>query len=96
MLAHFIAPDVAYEAYKEWSLIYPQESKLPALEFTPGQLFWIHTSKLSCNYKIYSKHDRDYSRFKVIGPLRNNRNFGNDYNCTAGFKMSPKKICRIL
>lgn len=94
-LADFVAPNLAYESYKEWALMHPQESKLPALEFTPSQLFWIHTSKLSCN-KIYSKQDRDYSRFQIIGPLRNSHNFAQDYNCTEDSKMYAKRQCRIL
>ncbi|KAJ3649737.1 hypothetical protein Zmor_021461 [Zophobas morio] len=95
LLAQFVAPEVAYESYKEWAVYHPQEFGLPALEFTPSQLFWIHTSKLYCS-KIYSKRDRDYSRFKIIGPLRNSRNFAADFNCSQSSTILPKRQCRIL
>lgn len=97
MLGHFVSTEVAYESYKELVMYRQdsQQSKLESLEFTPEQLFWIHTSKLHCN-KIYSKYDRDYSRFKIIAPLRNSRNFARDYNCQMGSRMYAKKTCRIL
>ena len=41
--------DIAYQGYKKWLQINGMERKLPVLNYTIKQLFWIHSSTMYCS-----------------------------------------------
>ena len=76
--------------------------KLPGLEYTPRQLFWISYAQSWCTkYKDgYLKHDiltgvHSPAEFRIIGPLSNLLDFAKDFNCAAGTPMNPIKKCEV-
>lgn len=78
------------------------EKKLPNLNFTPSQLFWISnanmwcdkSSKISSSYAL-ATNVHSPQEFRVIGMLSNSQEFANDFNCPANSKMNPKKKCIV-
>ncbi|XP_058793348.1 neprilysin-2-like isoform X4 [Phymastichus coffea] len=93
----------AYYAYNEWERRNgPQEPRLPGLEFTPQQMFWISTANTwCCKYRPQSLKmdittgEHSPNEFRVIGPLSNMPEFSKDFNCPVGSRMNPEKKCSV-
>lgn len=92
----------AYLAYATWAKEKGEEQKLPALPYTPQQLFWISAANVWCsNYRPETLKLRiltgahSPAEFRVNGPFSNRPEFARDWNCPAGSKLNPAKRCSV-
>ena len=94
---------LAYKAYKKWTkdngIV---DERLPELNYTPEQMFWISAASIFCskpedeelrNSIINDNHTPDEAR--VIISFSNNEDFANDFKCKVGSKMYPDKRCKV-
>lgn len=90
-------------AYKNWLISnHTQEIRLPGLEFTNEQLFFISFAQAYCSN---SRPTQDYlatlsdphsdERFRVIGVLSNSKEFSRAFKCPVGSAMNPKTKCAV-
>lgn len=92
---------VAYLAYKRWAETQRvSEGCLPALNYTPQQMFWIsaasswcskHSSEYLEDLVTTDVHSPDVSR--VIISFSNIKEFAEDYQCKSNSRMNPKAKC---
>lgn len=92
----------AYLAYNTWVENNGPEGKLPGLEYTSNQLFWISAAQNWCSkYRleavelqvttdVHAPED-----FRVFGPFSNMDYFSKDFSCPLGSKMNPLKKCSV-
>uniref|UniRef100_A0ABD2WDE5 Neprilysin-2 n=1 Tax=Trichogramma kaykai TaxID=54128 RepID=A0ABD2WDE5_9HYME len=92
----------AYLAYNEYVRQTGAEPRLPGLDFTNQQMFWISAANTWCSvYRPESLKNRittgqhSPGEFRVIGPLSNREEFAKDFNCPAGSKMNPVHKCSV-
>ncbi|XP_044014084.1 neprilysin-2-like [Aphidius gifuensis] len=84
----------AYRAYKE---LLNNDKKLPGLNYSPEQLFWISYGNSWCEknstevLRIQLSRVHPPSKFRVIGALSNMPEFAKDFNCPSGSNMNPNK-----
>ncbi|KAK7463332.1 hypothetical protein BaRGS_00038097 [Batillaria attramentaria] len=79
-----------------------EDGKLPALPYTPDQLFFIGYAQTWCG-----KFEDDYRqlllltdmhsphRFRVNGVVQNNKDFARAFNCPKAAPMNPDKKCTV-
>lgn len=91
----------SYYGYQKWVQDHGEEPKLPGLNFSPNQLFWISVGQIWCsvsreqemrNSITFGVHSP--AEFRVIGPLHNSEEFSRDFNCPTGSFMNPSK-CEV-
>ena len=94
---------LAYKAYKKWvadnNVV---EKRLPGLNYTPQQMFWISAARVWCS-KSTDERLRDLvktdehppNEVRVVLPFANNEDFAKDFNCQAVSKMNPQKKCQV-
>lgn len=77
-------------------------SKLPNMNFTLEQIFWIVNAQIWCssNSVVGSKfHLEKFShslpKFRVNGPLQNSEDFARDFKCIDGSEMVPERKCGL-
>lgn len=92
----------AYLAYNAWIKRNGPEQKLPGLNYTPKQLFWISVANCWCTKErieylalAIPTDEHSPARFRIIGPLSNFEDFSRDFNCPLGSKMNPQHKCRV-
>lgn len=92
----------AYNAYKTWVAEHGPEKKLPGLNYTPQQLFWISAAQVWCvvSRTEYMKLKIDVgthilNQYRVLGPIANMKDFSKDFNCPLGANMNPVKKCEV-
>lgn len=94
----------AYYAYTERIDRNKPEPHLPAFrQYTSKQMFWISAAQTWCSldgdlYTRISMLERDVhspNRFRVIGPMRNIKEFGMDFKCAPGTPMNPIEKCEM-
>lgn len=92
----------AYYAYLDYEKQFGIEPRLPALEYTPHQLFFIQEASTSCGkerkemLEYYLKKDgHSPRRFRIIGPYSNSEEFAKTFNCPKGSPMNPNEKCQI-
>lgn len=92
----------AYLAYKEWERKNGPEPKLPGVQYTPQQMFWISMANTWCtkyrseNLKLLITTDtHSPGEFRVNGPFSNMPEFAEDFKCPLGSKMNPAKKCSV-
>jgi membrane metallo-endopeptidase-like protein 1 len=90
----------AYFAYNEWEKQNGPEPRLPGLNYTSQQMFWINSANVWCNkYRLEAITSRivtdEHSpgEFRILGPLSNMPEFSKDFNCPMGSVMNPSKKC---
>ncbi|NP_001296678.1 endothelin-converting enzyme 1-like [Hydra vulgaris] len=90
------------QAYQLWKEQHNEEQKLPGLNLTSEQLYFLAFAQVWCtNYRESSAINQiesgvhSLSRFRVIGTLQNNQEFSKAYKCPEGSIMNPKKKCRV-
>ena len=92
----------AYRAYRKWATANGPEPKLPGLEFTPEQIFWISSAQLWCNNlrkEILSNYittnEHSPPEFRVLGTFKNMKDFSKDFQCPVGSAMNPVHKCEV-
>lgn len=92
----------SYLAYQEWVKRHGPEPRLPGLDYTPSQLFWISAAHTWCSkYRPESLRLRittgvhSPGEFRVQGPLSNMPEFAKDFSCPKGSRMNPVKKCSV-
>ncbi|EDW67881.1 neprilysin-4 [Drosophila virilis] len=76
--------------------------KLPTLNYTNMQLFFISYAQIWCNDAHTRVRNLQVStdqhvpgKFRVIGPLSNFDEFAKEFQCGQGTRMNPEKKCKI-
>ncbi|XP_064650696.1 neprilysin-1-like [Lineus longissimus] len=92
----------AFRAYQKWVQEHGPEQRLPGLNLTQTQLFFLNFAQIWCsnarpemarNHILADNHSP--TMFRVIGPLSNLDAFSKAYNCPLGSKMNPVDKCSI-
>lgn len=91
----------AFRAYEKWSST-RTEVKLPGLNLTSKQLFFVGFAQVWCSIstpealKLQVLNDPHApAQFRVIGTLSNSDEFAKEFNCPVGSKMNPEKKCIV-
>merc|ERR1712158_68687 len=88
----------AYRAYNSWVARNGAEPRLPGLNYTPRQLFWVSAANVWCaKYRpkalklsvLTGTHSPD--QFRVQGAFSNMDAFSKDFKCPIGSNMNPPK-----
>ncbi|XP_031329902.1 neprilysin-2-like isoform X2 [Photinus pyralis] len=97
-IADNIGLQIAHLAYKTWRESNEPENKLPGLNYTRNQQFWISFAQTWCqklqdNYpgNVFDVHSPP--RYRVIGTLTNLREFARDFKCPKHSPMNPPQKC---
>ncbi|KRF83081.1 neprilysin-2 isoform X3 [Drosophila virilis] len=92
----------SYIAYQRWVEKHGPEPKLPGLNYTPQQMFWISAGQTWCaKYRKESLKMRittgvhSPSEFRVLGSLANMKDFAKDFQCPEGSPMNPVQKCEV-
>ncbi|KAL1137603.1 hypothetical protein AAG570_009299 [Ranatra chinensis] len=92
----------SYRAYKKWVNRYGEEPRLPGVNLTHDQLFFLNYAQIWCGTmrpedaltKIRSAVHSP-GPIRVIGPLSNSLDFARAYNCPPGSPMNPTTKCSV-
>ena len=95
---------VGYHSYKKWQKVKSNTArKLPGLNYTPEQLYWIASAQIYCNkdrpeefIRKSAVHEFAVEQFRVIGSFQNLPEFSEDFNCALGSYMNPVEKCQIF
>ncbi|CAO1406059.1 unnamed protein product [Diamesa serratosioi] len=92
----------AYLAYKKLVEKNGQEPKLPSLNYSSSQLFWISAAQTWCSVyrpevkRILIANDAHApGQFRVLGTLTNSKEFSADFKCAIGTPMNPVQKCEV-
>ncbi|XP_034989036.2 endothelin-converting enzyme 2 [Zootoca vivipara] len=92
----------AYNAYKVWLKKNGEEKRLPSVDLTSHQLFFLGFAQVWCSVRtpessheglVTDPHSPD--KFRVIGTLSNSRDFVEHFDCPVGSLMNPGKHCEV-
>ncbi|MEM7582785.1 MAG: M13 family metallopeptidase [Acidobacteriota bacterium] len=92
----------AFEAYKIWQKR-QKDVPEPSVEgLTHEQLFFVAYGQVWCSLATDEQQRLQVTtdthspgRFRVLGPVSNNRSFAEAFSCAAGTPMNPKEICEV-
>ena len=82
--------------------MYGEEKKLPDLDLSPRQLFWISFARIWCStysnktlrgVTEYAKHAP--GEFRIRGVVQNSHEFSKDFNCDPNSKMNSRTKCEV-
>ncbi|GJQ69916.1 Nep2 [Trypoxylus dichotomus] len=92
----------AYFAYEKFIKEKGEEKRLPALNYSNRQMFWISAGVSWCTkYRTEAlkrqvlTDDHAPERYRVWGPVRNMPEFARDFKCNRNTKMNPDKKCYL-
>ncbi|XP_028391399.1 endothelin-converting enzyme homolog [Dendronephthya gigantea] len=92
----------AYEAYKRWVARNGEEQRLPGLDYTPHQLFFVSYAQAWCSkYTLQGALEQLDSRpwppmnFRVEGAIMNSEGFAEAFQCPRGSRMNPVNKCSV-
>uniref|UniRef100_A0A670IM34 Membrane metalloendopeptidase like 1 n=1 Tax=Podarcis muralis TaxID=64176 RepID=A0A670IM34_PODMU len=92
----------AYKAYLKWVAKEGQEPRLPGLDLTHNQLFFLNFAQVWCGsyrpeYASQSIKTDVHSplKYRVMGSLQNFEAFSEVFHCKKGTAMHPTEKCRI-
>ncbi|XP_053256629.1 membrane metallo-endopeptidase-like 1 isoform X1 [Podarcis raffonei] len=92
----------AYKAYLKWVAKEGQEPRLPGLDLTHNQLFFLNFAQVWCGsyrpeYASQSIKTDVHSplKYRVMGSLQNFEAFSEVFHCKKGTAMHPAEKCRI-
>lgn len=102
-LADNIGIKMAYKTYKNYINYVGEELKLPGLNYTPEQLFWISGAQIWCDSTgakttlsfMTGTDQHTLASWRVFGTYRNMVDFSEDFQCSENSKMNPSKRCEI-
>jgi len=93
---------LAYDAYQSWVKDNGKEGRLPGLDFSVDQLFFIGFAMPWCS--VYKKQaalfqlksdPHSYPKYRVLGPLSNFKKFADAFSCKSGSRMNPYTKCSV-
>uniref|UniRef100_A0A1W7RA63 Neprilysin n=1 Tax=Hadrurus spadix TaxID=141984 RepID=A0A1W7RA63_9SCOR len=92
----------AYRAYKKWESREGEEPRLPGLNLTHDQLFFLNYAQIWCGsmrpQDALSKIRTSLHSpgpIRVLGPLSNSYDFARAYHCRPGSRMNPINKCFV-
>ncbi|NP_001101467.2 membrane metallo-endopeptidase-like 1 [Rattus norvegicus] len=92
----------AYKAYLQWLAEGGRDQRLPGLNLTYAQLFFINYAQVWCGsyrpeFAIQSIKTDVHSplKYRVLGSLQNLPGFSEAFHCPRGSPMHPMNRCRI-
>ncbi|XP_072033755.1 endothelin-converting enzyme 2-like isoform X3 [Amphiura filiformis] len=93
----------AYRAYNDWIKHHGEEQPLPGIGLTHRQLFFVGFAQVWCNVEEDIEEARAQVMWgvhppalvRVLGPLANNEDFAEQFNCPVGSPMNPKDKCEV-
>ncbi|XP_028391098.1 endothelin-converting enzyme 1-like [Dendronephthya gigantea] len=92
----------AYEAYKQWVAKNGEEQRLPGLDYTPYQLFFLSYAQEWCSkYTLPGALDQLDNKpwppmnLRVEGAIMNSEGFAEAFRCPRGSRMNPEKKCSV-
>ncbi|XP_028320046.1 endothelin-converting enzyme 2b isoform X2 [Gouania willdenowi] len=92
----------AYNAYQAWIKKNGEEKRLPAVNLTNEQLFFVGFAQVWCSVRTpESAHEGLMSdshsppMYRVIGTLSNSPDFSRSFGCSAGTKMNSGGRCEV-
>lgn len=92
----------AYHAYRSWVQKSGEEKRLPAVNLTNDQLFFVGFAQVWCSVRTpESAHEglmtdpHSPPRYRVIGTLANSPDFSRHFNCPTGTPMNTGKRCEV-
>uniref|UniRef100_A0A8C2X702 endothelin-converting enzyme 1 n=1 Tax=Cyclopterus lumpus TaxID=8103 RepID=A0A8C2X702_CYCLU len=92
----------AYHAYRSWVQKNGEEKRLPAVNLTNDQLFFLGFAQVWCSVRTpESAHEglvtdpHSPPRYRVIGTLANSPDFSRHFNCPAGTPMNTGRRCEV-
>uniref|UniRef100_A0A8C6S312 Membrane metallo-endopeptidase-like 1 n=1 Tax=Nannospalax galili TaxID=1026970 RepID=A0A8C6S312_NANGA len=92
----------AYKAYLQWLAEGGKDQRLPGLELTYAQLFFVNYAQVWCGsyrpeFAVQSIKTDVHSplKYRVLGSLQNLAAFSETFHCPRGTPMHPKKRCRV-
>lgn len=92
----------AYLAYQRSVKLQGSEETLPGLNFSPNQLFFITFAQTWCAVdrpetlkKTILTDVHSPNEFRILGALKNNKEFSYEFKCPKGSKMNPIKKCEV-
>ncbi|XP_030008243.1 endothelin-converting enzyme 2-like isoform X2 [Sphaeramia orbicularis] len=92
----------AYNAYRSWVQKNGDEKRLPAVNLTNDQLFFVGFAQVWCSVRTpESAHEglvtdpHSPPRYRVIGTLANSMDFSRHFNCPVGTPMNSGKRCEV-
>jgi predicted metalloendopeptidase len=92
----------SYLAYQNWAEKDGPEPRLPGLDYSPQQMFWISAAQTWCSvYRPEALKMRittgvhSPAQFRVLGPLSNMPHFAKDFNCPENSPMNPMDKCEV-
>lgn len=88
--------EIAYRTYLRWLETKGlEDSIVPGLEqFNGRQQFWISLANVWCG-GIRGSSLHSPGKYRVLMPLRNIKEFAQDFSCPLGSPMNPAKKCRL-
>ncbi|XP_043269935.1 neprilysin-2-like [Venturia canescens] len=101
-IADHVGVTAAYFAYDKWRKENEPEKKLPGLDYSPRQLFWIAHANSHCSkYQrklfrdLYLLAEHSPPKLRVNVPLSNMPEFSRDFKCSSYSKMNNVKKCSV-
>ncbi|XP_053378803.1 neprilysin-4-like isoform X4 [Mercenaria mercenaria] len=95
----------SFQAYREWvktSRQGKEEDKLPGMDYTPNQLYFLNAAQVWCdNMRDAAKVERiltdphSIKMFRVYGPMQNFDEFSKAWKCPVGSYMNPSNKCSV-
>ncbi|XP_065816053.1 endothelin-converting enzyme 2b isoform X1 [Labrus bergylta] len=92
----------AYHAYRSWVQKSGEEKRLPAVNLTNDQLFFVGFAQVWCSVRTpESAHEglvtdpHSPPRYRVIGTLANSPDFSRHFNCPTGTPMNTGRRCEV-
>ncbi|CAL8352143.1 unnamed protein product [Lota lota] len=92
----------AYNAYRSWVRLNGEEKRLPAVNLTNDQLFFLGFAQVWCSVRTpESAHEglvtdtHSPPRYRVIGTLSNSQDFAHHFQCPVGSPMNSGSRCEV-
>ncbi|XP_067139379.1 endothelin-converting enzyme 1-like [Centruroides vittatus] len=88
----------SFRAYEKYLQQHGEEPKLPGLNFTNKQMFFIGFAQKNCEKLEFARtfYEKDYhspSRYRTLIPLMNFPEFSKVFECPKNSNMNPEKKC---
>ncbi|XP_059477027.1 neprilysin-4-like [Neocloeon triangulifer] len=92
----------AFQAYQQFVKENGPEQKLPGLDYTPEQIFFLGFASVWCEssspesllHEVLSNPHAPH-RHRVNGPLANSHHFAKTWQCKTGSPMNPVNKCQV-